>query len=89
MPTCGSSWPRPATKIAPNQIGERGQLQEWLEDWDFKQGTDQRNRHISPLYGLYPGEDISWYDDKKLVDGVKVLLLTAATMPRAGASAGG
>ncbi len=61
-------------KIAPNQIGERGQLQEWLEDWDFKQGTDQHNRHISHLYGLYPGEDISYYTDKDLVAAVKVSL---------------
>ena len=61
-------------KIAPNQIGERGQLQEWLEDWDFKQGTDQHNRHISHLYGFYPGEDISYYTDKDLVAAVKVSL---------------
>ncbi|HVT79826.1 MAG TPA: glycoside hydrolase family 95 protein [Phycisphaerae bacterium] len=62
-------------KIAPNQIGERGQLQEWLEDWDFKPGTDQHNRHISHLYGLYPGEDISYYADKDLIAAVKVSLL--------------
>jgi alpha-L-fucosidase 2 len=62
-------------KIAPNAIGERGQLMEWLEDWDFKQGTDQKNRHISHLYGLYPGEDISYYTDKDLVAAVKVSLL--------------
>jgi alpha-L-fucosidase 2 len=62
-------------KIAPNKIGERGQLQEWLEDWDYKPGTDQRNRHISHLYGLYPGEDISYYNDKPLVEAVKVSLL--------------
>ncbi len=61
-------------KIAPNKIGERGQLQEWLEDWDFQPGTDQRNRHISHLYGLYPGEDISYYNDKELVEAVKVSL---------------
>ncbi len=61
-------------KIAPKQIGSRGQLQEWLEDWDFLPGTDQHNRHISPLYGLYPGEDISYYNDKDLVAGVKVLI---------------
>ena len=62
-------------KIAPNQIGSRGQLQEWLEDWDFSPGTDQHNRHISHLYGLYPGEDISYYNDKNLVAAVKVSLL--------------
>jgi alpha-L-fucosidase 2 len=62
-------------KIAPNKIGERGQLQEWLEDWDFQPGTDSRNRHISHLYGLYPGEDISYYNDKELTAAVKVSLL--------------
>jgi alpha-L-fucosidase 2 len=62
-------------KIAPNAIGERGQLQEWLEDWDFKQGTDQHNRHISHTYGLFPGEDISYYDDKKLIEALKVSLI--------------
>ena len=61
-------------KIAPNKIGERGQLQEWLEDWDFQQGTDQHNRHISHLYGLYPGEDISYYNDKDLIAAVIVSL---------------
>jgi len=62
-------------KIAPNKIGSHGQLQEWLEDWDFEPGTDQHNRHISHLYGLYPGEDISYYNDKDLVAAVKVSLL--------------
>jgi len=62
-------------KIAPNAIGERGQLQEWLEDWDFKPGTDQHNRHISHSYGLYPGQDISWYTDKDLIAALKVSLL--------------
>ncbi len=61
-------------RIAPNKIGSRGQLQEWLEDWDFLPGTDQRNRHISHLYGLYPGEDISYYNDKDLIAAVKVSL---------------
>ncbi len=61
-------------KIAPNKIGERGQLQEWLEDWDYQPGTDQRNRHISHLYGLYPGEDISYYNDKELIAAVIVSL---------------
>ncbi len=60
-------------RLAPNQIGSGGQLQEWLEDWDFKIG-DQHNRHVSHLYGLYPGEDISWATDKKLVEAVRVSL---------------
>jgi alpha-L-fucosidase 2 len=58
------------TRLAPNQIGSAGQLQEWLEDWDMK-APDMHNRHVSHLYGLFPGEDISYATDKKLVDAVK------------------
>ena len=46
-----------------NQIGSGGQLQEWLDDWDLT-APDQHNRHVSHLYGLYPGEDISYGTDK-------------------------
>jgi alpha-L-fucosidase 2 len=43
-------------RIAPNQIGQYGQLQEWLEDKD-----DPRNqhRHVSHLFGLHPGKEIT------------------------------
>ncbi|WP_025763694.1 glycoside hydrolase family 95 protein [Dyadobacter tibetensis] len=43
-------------KIAPNQIGQAGQLQEWLTDID---DTTSQHRHISHLWGLYPGSEIS------------------------------
>jgi len=44
------------TGIAPNQVGRYGQLQEWLEDKD-----DPKNdhRHVSHLWGLYPGWEIT------------------------------
>jgi alpha-L-fucosidase 2 len=45
-------------RLAPNQIGGAGQLQEWLEDWDMKAG-DLHHRHVSHLYGFYPGNDIT------------------------------
>ena len=45
-------------KLAPNQIGSEGQLQEWLEDWDM-QAPEPNHRHVSHLYGLYPGRDIT------------------------------
>ena len=39
-------------RLAPNLIGQAGQLQEWLEDWDM-QATDVHHRHdLSHLYGL-------------------------------------
>ena len=43
-------------QIAPNQIGRYGQLQEWLVD---KDDPDNRHRHVSHLYGLYPSDQIA------------------------------
>jgi alpha-L-fucosidase 2 len=37
-------------------IGRRGQLQEWLDDWD---AVDPHHRHVSHLYGVHPGEQIT------------------------------
>src|SRR5262249_13730244 len=56
-------------RLAPNQIGSGGQLQEWLEDWDL-QAPDLHHRHVSHLYGLFPGEDISYSTDKQLAGAV-------------------
>ena len=48
-------------RIAPNQVGQHAQLQEWLEDKD-----DPKNlhRHVSHLWGVYPGWDITWQEQK-------------------------
>jgi alpha-L-fucosidase 2 len=45
-------------RLAPNQIGKNGQLQEWMDDWDAK-APEQQHRHISHLYGLYPSAQIT------------------------------
>src|SRR6266576_1421015 len=39
------------------EIGRHGQLQEWLED---KDDPNNRHRHVSHLWGVYPGSDITW-----------------------------
>jgi alpha-L-fucosidase 2 len=57
-------------QIPPNMVGQHGQLQEWLHDWDQPKNG---HRHMSPLWGLYPGYDIV-PADKKIYDGAKVLL---------------
>ncbi len=44
-------------RIQPNQIGKHGQLQEWLED---KDDPNNKHRHVSHLWGIYPGQDITW-----------------------------
>jgi len=43
-------------RITPNKIGKHGQLQEWLEDQDSPTNT---HRHVSHLWGLFPGCEIS------------------------------
>jgi alpha-L-fucosidase 2 len=43
-------------RLAPMQINKRGELQEWLDDWGQK---EKSHRHISNLYGLFPGHQIS------------------------------
>ncbi len=45
-----------AKRLPPLQIGKRGQLQEWIEDYAE---TEPHHRHVSHLYALYPGHDIS------------------------------
>jgi alpha-L-fucosidase 2 len=43
-------------RIAPDKIGRHGQLQEWLEDRDDPTDT---HRHVSHLWGLHPGSEIT------------------------------
>lgn len=43
-------------RLAPNQIGKHGQLQEWIDDLDDPKG---RHRHFSHLWGMYPGKEIT------------------------------
>lgn len=44
------------SKLPPMQIGRHAQLQEWMHDWD---NPDDHHRHVSHLYGLFPGNQIS------------------------------
>ena len=43
-------------QLPPMKIGRYGQLQEWLEDWDRETSG---HRHISHLWGAYPGNLIT------------------------------
>lgn len=43
-------------KLLPYQVGKRGQLQEWPEDFEEH---DPQHRHVSHLYGVYPDDQIS------------------------------
>jgi alpha-L-fucosidase 2 len=56
--------------LPPNRIGKHGQLQEWLEDVD----VSNQHRHLSPLFALFPADQISPIYDPALAAGVKVHL---------------
>ena len=59
------------SKIAPNQIGKFGQLQEWLEDND---DPKNEHRHVSHLWGLHPGDEIHPLTTPELAEACKVTL---------------
>jgi alpha-L-fucosidase 2 len=50
-------WAATRARLAPLQVGASGQLQEWLEDWDL-QAPERDHRHVSHLFGLFPGHDV-------------------------------
>jgi alpha-L-fucosidase 2 len=53
------------------QIGRNGDLQEWLDDWGQR---EKSHRHISNLYGLYPGGQISVRRTPELAAASRVVL---------------
>jgi alpha-L-fucosidase 2 len=58
-------------QIVPNQVGKLGQLQEWMEDVD---NPKNQHRHVSHLWGLHPGWEISPRGTPKLAEACKVTL---------------
>jgi hypothetical protein len=58
--------------LPPMQVGSWGQLQEWMEDWDSQ---NDKNRHVSHLYGLFPSNQISPYANPKLFDAARTSLI--------------
>jgi len=58
-------------RLPPMQIGRLGQLQEWLEDLD---NPNDHNRHVSHLYGLFPGNQITPYSTPQLFDAARTSL---------------
>ena len=55
-PDLQTRWQELATRIAPNHIGKHGQLQEWMQDVD---DPNNKHRHVSHLWGVYPGQEIN------------------------------
>lgn len=56
---------RSKNKLLPCKIGKFGQLQEWSEDFEE---NEPGHRHISHMYGLYPGNRAFIQDDGKYIE---------------------
>lgn len=59
------------SKLPPMQVGQYGQLQEWIEDMD---DPKDEHRHISHLYGLYPSNQIDPERTPELFEAARVTL---------------
>ncbi len=55
-------------KLVPHQVGQFGQLQEWIWDWDSE---NENQAHISHLYGFYPSGQLSFYRTPNMAAAVK------------------
>jgi alpha-L-fucosidase 2 len=58
-------------RIFPPTIGRWGQLQEWKEDVD---DTENTHRHVSHLFALHPGKQISAENTPDLAEAARVSL---------------
>lgn len=59
-------------KLLPLQIGRWGQLQEWKEDVD---DPENKHRHLSHLFALHPGNQISVVETPELAEAAKISLI--------------
>jgi alpha-L-fucosidase 2 len=59
-------------RLPPMHIGQHGQLQEWLDDID---DPEDKHRHISHLYGLFPSNQISPFRTPELASASKTTLI--------------
>lgn len=58
-------------QLPPEQIGSDGRLMEWLEEY---RETDPHHRHVSHLYALHPGNQISVIKTPQLADAARKTL---------------
>jgi alpha-L-fucosidase 2 len=70
-PEFRSELDRTEKRLPPLQIGGRGQLQEWIADYAE---VEPAHRHVSHLYSLYPGHDISLESTPEFANAAKKTL---------------
>jgi alpha-L-fucosidase 2 len=58
-------------RLVPPQIGKHGQLQEWMEDFDE---PEPGHRHMSHLFALHPGSQVTVRGTPELARAARVSL---------------
>ena len=58
-------------RLSPIQIGPDGRVMEWLEPY---KEPEPHHRHVSHLWGLYPGDEISPYTTPELAQAARKTL---------------
>ena len=58
-------------KIPPPAIGKHGQIQEWADDYDE---PDPGHRHISQLFALHPGDQITVHGTPQLARAARATI---------------
>jgi alpha-L-fucosidase 2 len=58
-------------QLVPNRIGSDGRLMEWLEEYEE---PEPQHRHVSHLYGLHPGNEITPELTPELAEAAKQTL---------------
>jgi len=64
-------WADILRQLPPLQIGRHGQLQEWFEDYEE---IEPGHRHISHLFALYPGDQLTLENEPELTRAARVSL---------------
>ncbi|RIV23782.1 glycoside hydrolase family 95 protein [Fibrisoma montanum] len=59
------------SRLFPLQIGRKGNLQEWYKDWEDE---DPQHRHVSHLFVLHPGREISPLTTPKYTEAARKTL---------------
>jgi alpha-L-fucosidase 2 len=67
-PALGGAVERARKRLPPDRIGKHGQVEEWIEDFTEVEVT---HRHLSPLYGFYPSNQVTGKTDPAMVSAVR------------------
>lgn len=59
-------------KLPPNKIGSDGRLMEWIKEYEE---PEPKHRHVSHLWGLYPGNEINLSKTPEMAEAAEKTLI--------------